>query len=127
VDIAVRRILEAVSERVNPIDGFVDAVIAWENLFGSTEGELTFRISAAMASLLESTPERRIERQKQLKKLYGERSRIVHGGSEPKVSEALRMRNEALSAILACLRRLYVDFPNLLRDSARATTILFMS
>lgn len=33
LDIAMRRTLSAVSERTNPHDGLIDAVLAWENMF----------------------------------------------------------------------------------------------
>jgi hypothetical protein len=52
VDIAIRRTLLAAAERADPTDALVDAVIAWENLVGSSEGEQTLRISAALAWLL---------------------------------------------------------------------------
>ena len=52
VDIAVRRVLSAAHARADPADRLVDSVIAWENLFGTSEGEPRLRISAAMAWLL---------------------------------------------------------------------------
>ena len=46
IRIAIRRVLSAINERMNPVDGFVDVIIAWENLFGGN-AELSFRISTA--------------------------------------------------------------------------------
>ncbi|MBM0238759.1 hypothetical protein JNW88_19335 [Micromonospora sp. ATA32] len=44
IDIAIRRILSAGAERPNPEDGFVDAVIAWENIFaGTSQGGTIFQ------------------------------------------------------------------------------------
>ena len=39
IDLALSRILRAVAERREPSDVLVDSVIAWENLFGTKEGE----------------------------------------------------------------------------------------
>jgi hypothetical protein len=59
IDIAIRRTLLAAAERADPTDALVDAVIAWENLVGSSEGEQTLRISAALAWLLGDSSEAR--------------------------------------------------------------------
>jgi hypothetical protein len=49
-----------------PMDVFIDAVIAWESLFGTTEGEPTFRVTTCLAALLEDDPARRVELKSQL-------------------------------------------------------------
>ena len=87
-------------------DRLVDAVIVWENLFGTSEGEPTLRISASLAWLLADDPVRREELQRKLRSLYRERSRIVHGAmqEEPALAEsanaALRVAREALLVLL---------------------------
>lgn len=43
----------AASFRSDPGDRLIDAVIGWENLYASGQGESTFRISGALAWLLE--------------------------------------------------------------------------
>ena len=53
VEVAIRRTIRAAIERADPSDALVDAVIAWENIVGSREGEPTLRVSAALAWLLE--------------------------------------------------------------------------
>jgi hypothetical protein len=55
LDMGMRRLLSAATLRIDPMDGFVDAVIAWENMFGTPEGESSFRISGAIATLIEPT------------------------------------------------------------------------
>jgi hypothetical protein len=54
VDLAVRRLLSAVSYRTDPADKLIDAAVALENLFGTRQGEVTFRIAAATARLMGS-------------------------------------------------------------------------
>ena len=77
--IGMRRLLKAAGERDDPVDVLVDAVVAWENLFGS-KTESTFRVTAAVATLLEpSDKEERGALQKELSELYNRRSRLVHG------------------------------------------------
>jgi len=78
LDIAMRRILGAAGNRIDPVDGLVDAVIAWENCFG-TDSETMFRVTAAIACLLEDGDDSRLERLRALRKIYDKRSRIVHG------------------------------------------------
>lgn len=52
LDIAVRRLLSAANKRTDPADRLVDAVIVWESIFGTSQGEIRFRVSTAMAWLL---------------------------------------------------------------------------
>jgi hypothetical protein len=102
VDIAVRRVLSAAQVRTDPSDRLVDSVIAWENLFGTSEGEPRLRISSAMAWLLAETAASRAELQRELKQLYDDRSKIVHGGTfdEAAISEkATRALDLALSSL----------------------------
>src|SRR5688572_10945845 len=63
IRIAIRRVISALNERTNPIDGFIDSVIAWENLFGGDK-ELSFRVSMSIAHLLEEDQAKRLELQK---------------------------------------------------------------
>jgi len=124
IKIAHRRIISALTERADPVDGFVDAVIAWENLFGSREGELSFRISSAIAKLLESDTDARMARQKALRDQYNLRSGIVHGGRHLSGGDAVRERDSALATAVAALRKLHEDWPDLVADSDRARKIL---
>ena len=78
IDIAVRRLVSAVAYRAEPADKLVDSVMAWENLFG-TRTESSFRVTAALARLLETDRTKRRALYKELAELYGVRSRVVHG------------------------------------------------
>ena len=55
ISLALSRILRALAERREPSDVLIDSVIAWENLFGTSEGEPTFRVSTCLAVLLEDS------------------------------------------------------------------------
>jgi hypothetical protein len=55
----LRRLLKAAGERDDPVDVLVDAVVAWENLFGSTRTRST-------AHPIEDTVEKKAERARSL-------------------------------------------------------------
>ena len=112
-DIAIRRILSAAHARTDPVDRLLDAVIAWENLFGTSEGEPRLRISSAMAWLLEADGAKRLILQDQLKRLYDDRSKIVHGAQFD--SDAMGQRaNDALLYAIRSLKALLRDRPDIL-------------
>jgi len=121
LDMSMRRLLGAVSVRFDPMDGFVDAVISWENMFGTGEGETTFRVCGAMAHLLEGDkPQQRLSLFRQLQELYRIRSSLVHGAQEPDALSATAHRDEAVRYALRAMRRLY-DRPELL--SAESSSV----
>jgi hypothetical protein len=103
IRIAIRRILSSINGRMNPIDGFVDSVIAWENLFGG-DAELSYRISISISKLLEESQQRRLELQKKIVNYYKDRSKIVHGVKDITHAEAVRKRNECLAIALAAIK-----------------------
>lgn len=114
INIAIRRVISAAHERTEPADRLVDAVIAWENLFGTSEGEPRLRITAAMAWLLEDQAPARVALQGSLKTLYDARSKIVHGGvvKDQLIAE---QANDALGYALKALAALLRDRPDVLR------------
>ena len=104
----------------------IDAVIAWESLFGTTEGEPTFRVTMCLAALLEDDPPRRVELKSQLGKLYALRSKVVHGSGNLKASKHPRCQ-EALVVAIRAVRNLLADRNDLLRISdtaVRSATLL---
>jgi Apea-like HEPN len=108
-----------------PMDVFIDAVIAWESLFGTTEGEPTFRVTTCLAALLEDDPARRVELKSQLGKIYALRSKVVHGSGDLKASEYPRC--QALEVAIRAVRNLLADRNDLLRISdtaVRSATLL---
>jgi hypothetical protein len=81
LQLARGRILQALSERSDPIDCFIDFVIAWESIVGYTEST-TFLVSGAMSMLLSSEDaEKRQDLFSRIKKLYRNRSDLVHGSA----------------------------------------------
>ncbi|MCG6535906.1 MAG: HEPN domain-containing protein [Syntrophales bacterium LBB04] len=107
VDIAARRLVSAVASRSDTADSLVDAVMVWENLFG-TRTEVNFRVTAALSKLLEADPAKRRSLRKELAKIYDIRSRVVHG--ERKLSSEIRgpctrAIDVAVQALRACYER----------------------
>jgi hypothetical protein len=126
IDLALSRILRAIGERRDPSDVLIDSVIAWENLFGTKEGEPTFRISTCIATLLGETFEKRIEIKARLSKIYGLRSKVVHGSGHLKPSE-YKFCYEALDVAIDAIRALFESRRDILElpdGATRSSTLL---
>ena len=121
VEVAITRLLLAETERKDPVDVLIDAVIAWENLVGSSSGEPTLRVSAALAWLLAKDPTERAELQNKFAKLYNLRSRIVHGSGILTVTEATTKPQEAVKIALDALREIFENRPELLKECKDST------
>lgn len=128
IEVAVRRTLSAIRERVDAEDAVIDAVIAWENLFGhGGQTEVVFRVTSALAVLLESEAAKRAELRRQLEKVYALRSTVVHGG-EPKPKDNLQERKElAIRTGVDALRALLRDRPDLIKDRERGIRLILGS
>jgi len=103
IELAVGRVLRAIAERREPSDVLIDSVIAWENLFGTKEGEPTFRITTCLAILLEESFESRDELRKRLTRIYRLRSKVVHGGGNLEGDE-YPLCQEALDVAIRAIR-----------------------
>ncbi len=125
IRIAIRRILAATSSRLDPVDGFIDIVIAWENLFGAN-GELSYRISVSMAVLLADDIDARLDIQNKIKKFYNDRSLIVHGVKELDHATAAKKRDECLRITMDTLKALYEKYGHLLADAERSRTLALL-
>ncbi|WP_354697345.1 hypothetical protein DSM112329_02968 [Paraconexibacter sp. AEG42_29] len=110
VDTAARRLGQARARSGQQVashlaeDTLVDAMIALESLF-SVSQELSFRLSAAVAHLLGEDRKARHDIFRQVKTLYGLRSKIVHGGTVPELindeeDSAIRLVIRVLEALL---------------------------
>lgn len=122
ISIAVDRILRAIFE-IEPAESLIDAVIAWENLFGSRT-ETAYKVTASLTVLCEDDSAKRIKFRKELDKLYGDRSRLVHGDQAGADFEA---RNRAIQIGLEAIARLIQKRPDLLeltKSSRRADRLL---
>jgi Apea-like HEPN len=105
LQVAERRLVSAISQRIDKADALIDAVIAWESMVG-TRSESVFRITAALARLLAPRAEERAGLRRQLQKLYDTRSRVVHGDLvDP--SEVTAAAERAIDTGLRTLRALY--------------------
>lgn len=87
LSIGIRHLLSAVNEREDTDDKLLDAVVAWENLAGVKQ-QTTFRVTAALACLLDQEPSVYKEKQKQLSKIYDVRSRVIHGSAKAQHTKA---------------------------------------
>ncbi len=113
--IAMSRIIRAVAERRDAIDVLIDSVIAWENLFGSPQGEPTLRVTASMALLLKKDPAERVMLREKLASIYKLRSKAVHGSGQPKPVE-LPLCYEALDYAIGALKAIFKERPDLLLE-----------
>ncbi len=122
--IAGARLVSAVTGRTDLVDRLVDAVVAWENLVGA-EGETTFRVTGALAKLIEDDPSKRAALARRLKGIYTLRSRAVHGAEvdQNKLKDAV---GDAVDFGIAGLRRLYAKDPEWLKldSTMRANRLL---
>lgn len=117
LDVAIRRTLRAIAEREDGADVLLDAVIAWENLVGSQQGEPTLRVSSALAWLFapKDAAERRRLRTK-FANLYHLRSGLVHGSKVLTSRKDYTDAQEAVTVAVDALRLLFGTRLDLLRD-----------
>jgi hypothetical protein len=126
LDVAVRRLVSAVSQRHDAADGLVDAMVAMESLFaGTSKSELTFRVAAAAAWLLEPADvDARRVLHKEVTKLYGLRSTIVHGGTVRSADQLPVQRDRAFALGRMALQALYARHPKLLTQDDRSLQLI---
>lgn len=128
IELAVTRILRAISERREMSDVLVDSVIAWESIFGTKEGEPTFRVTTCLAKLLADSYEERLALKSRLGKIYALRSKVVHGGGILSARD-FPMCQEALSVAVSAVRVLLTERAELLAlsDGAERSAALLLS
>lgn len=113
-NVSIRRILRAVSERKEPEDTLIDAVIVWENLFGAGQ-ETTLRITMSVAWMLGTDGDNRKKLFDELKKVYQQRSDIVHGNAKLKTNQTQPYALLAIQISIRLLRIMFKDHPDLLK------------
>ncbi|HET6359181.1 hypothetical protein [Streptomyces sp.] len=116
IELALSRILRAMAERRDPSDVLIDSVIAWENLFGTSQGEPTFRVTMCLAKLLEDAVDDRKTLKAKLGKIYELRSKVVHGSRNLK-PEDYPLCQEALDVAIRAVRVLVLDRTDILELS----------
>ncbi len=104
IRLAIRRILSALNKRTNPVDSFIDIIIAWENLFGTSE-KIGSSISGSITNLLGDTRKQQKEIRKKVNNYYKIRCDIVHGSKEITTNDALEYRNDCLDITLKVMRK----------------------
>jgi len=123
IRLAVKRCISGCAERQSPEDALVDLVIALESLFGDVGGEFRLRISTALAWLLGEDVDKRAAIQKDAKRAYDIRSKIVHGaeigGGDPREGQLLAER-----LVLDAFERLITDRTDLIADRGRSLKLL---
>jgi len=128
LDVALSRMIRVASERRDPVDALIDAVVAWENMVGS-KAETTFKVCAAMAWLLEpDEEEKRFALFSKAKKIYALRSDLVHGSVDADPNLAPKYGQEALAISVRAFRRIHADSTlKELRSSSRSERLLMRS
>ena len=123
--IAIHRAIRSLSGREQALDSFVDAIIAFESLFGDRD-QIALSVATCVSRLLEADLDRRKALFRETKRLYARRSVILHGAGLPTEMEMRTLRDRALFLLLGCFRTLYCDRPQLLdmRANERAEQIL---
>ncbi|MFC5911666.1 hypothetical protein, partial [Streptacidiphilus monticola] len=114
------------AERREPSDVLIDSVIAWESLFGTKDGEPTFRVTMCIAKLLEGSVESRLALKARLGKIYSLRSKVVHGSGMIDQKE-IPMCHEALDVAVRLLKVLIAERPDIITladGAARSARLL---
>ena len=124
--VAMTRTLRAMTERRDPGDRLIDAVIAWESLFGGRP-ETTLRVSASLARLLHPpvVQERETARQ-YYAKIYDARSSIVHAGKKIPAAQLDEYGRKAIDTSLKVIAMLLTTHTSLrhLGSDSRSKQIL---
>lgn len=125
LEIPARRVVASMTERGDPRDALIDAVVAWDALVGATP-ETVLRVTTSLAVLVEDDIARRPALQRELKAIYGLRSKLVHGNSQPSEAAAHHAHSQALDVALESLRRILAERPGLagLNSTQRSTRLL---
>ncbi|MBX8639725.1 MAG: hypothetical protein KIS29_05235 [Thermoplasmata archaeon] len=111
IERAIRRFNESY-DREKPEDAFLDLCVAIEILFQKSDesGENTHKISTRMAKLLSSDFENRKRIFKEAKRIYGERSSLVHRGNSRDSAEFVsKTADYVRKSIISFLDRLGIQ------------------
>lgn len=126
LDVAIERLVAAAQVYDQPPgERLVDAAVAWEAMFGSTDhNQLSLQLVLGLAWLLH--PDDFAARQdlhKSAKKIYGLRSTIVHGGT-PKLADVANAAEVLIEWIADALRELCTTHRSLAADKDRTRRLL---
>lgn len=129
--LSMRRLLRAAAERSDLVDSLIDAVVAWEGLFGA-DPEIKFQVTGAMCVLLEKEDmNKRALLKRELGKIYDMRSRFVHGDvqvgdNKMSVDTVAQRASQAISFGLAAFREVLLrpDLAVIPESKLRAQKVL---
>ena len=111
IEVAIDRFISALKNKDDPVDKFIDIMIALENLFGPCE-EISKKLPKAIAVFLKNDINDPLARE--IKKHYNYRSRIIHGSSRYTFKEINKFNEFSLEVLKDCLVRLLTDRTDLL-------------
>lgn len=117
IRLAIRRFLSATNVRLEDDDALIDAVIGLENLFGE-RSEISFSVANSTARLLGRDEAEKTTIFEEVKKIYGARSKIVHGQKELQYEETKKFRYQAVFYLASSLKIILKDKTELLQLSA---------
>ena len=81
----------------------------------------------AVASLLGNSKEERKKLQDDVSKIYGFRSKVLHGKKTLNSNEALELKNQCLSITIKCLKKMYTERQDLIEyDSGQRSKELLL-
>lgn len=125
IEIGLERLSDSIYGFQTMQDGLINAAIALENLFGITQGELTHRLSLAVARTLGDSLDSREYLYKQTQNLYKMRSKVVHGNTlnSKNILELRKLLAEAIDIYKRCLDQIVHHHRTDLMDNKIATII----
>jgi hypothetical protein len=124
IAIAHQRLLSAAQQQQLQ-ESLIDAVIVWENLMGQGGNtEMTFRVTTALAILIEPDHRKRDELRRELAAIYSLRSTIVHGGQISARANIAERRRRALEVAIAALKQLFAHRPWLISEADRGMKLI---
>jgi hypothetical protein len=85
---------------------------------------VTFRVTTAIALLLEDDVEPRLVLRRRLAKVYGLRSKVVHGVEIPLGTDIQAVSDEAIRVAVEALRALFLKAPKLIADRERGLNLI---
>lgn len=109
VKVSLRRLRSAIFDRKDPEDSIIDAVICLESMF-SEAFETTLKVTGSVSKYIRVGEERK-QLYERLIKLYGLRSKLVHGGSSNllKNESIYDIKEEIIGVTRECLMKLLED------------------
>ena len=106
--IPINRLISAISKH-SLNDRFLDLMIALESIFPNIQHEATYRLALCIATLLD----RRESVYKDMKKLYNQRSKIVHGTLSCSKKQGIDIEDyRKLDTILRDVIKIVIDLKN---------------